>query len=140
MSTTPALVRRISEDVLVGLPGHQGEKPFYINGFAIPLPVAKRESFIVDADIFDAILMDYDATRVTKCCGDDAPGGIRTSFRRAFQAKIDEAVVLSLDEWPDEATRVTGMETFMKDHGVEQSSDLFFDGTRMIFGRPALIR
>lgn len=84
--------------------------------------------------------MGYDAMRVTKCCGDDAPGDMRTGFRRSVQAKIDEAVVLSLDEWPDEATLVTSMETFMKDPGVEQSSDLFFDGTRMMFGRPALIR
>jgi uncharacterized protein YbaA (DUF1428 family) len=106
----------------------------YIDGFVIAVPNAKRKEFIAHAKTFDAIFMEFGATRVVECWGDDVPDGKLTDFRRAVQAKDDESVVFSWIEWPDKATRDAGMEKFMKDSRMEAASDMPFDGKRMIFG------
>ena len=106
----------------------------YIDGFVIPVPAARREAFVAHASTFDAIIMEYGATRVMECWGDDVPAGQLTDFRRAVQAKDDEVVVFSWIEWPDKATRDAGMAAFMQDPRVGDASDMPFDGKRMIFG------
>jgi uncharacterized protein YbaA (DUF1428 family) len=106
----------------------------YIDGFVIAVPDAKRKQFIAHANTFDAIFMEFGATRVVECWGDDVPDGKLTDFRRAVQAKDGESVVFSWVEWPDKATRDAGMEKFMKDPRMEAASDMPFDGKRMIFG------
>lgn len=62
------------------------------------------------------------------------PDGTLTDFRRAVQAKADEAVVFAWVEWPDKATREAGMAKFMEDPRMQAAGDLPFDGKRMIFG------
>ncbi len=106
----------------------------YIDGFVIAVPDANREQFIEHARTFDAIFLEYGATRVVECWGDDVPDGKLTDFRRAVQAKQDESVVFSWVEWPDKATRDAGMAKFMKDPRMEAASACPFDGKRMIFG------
>ena len=106
----------------------------YIDGFVIAVPTAKREQFIEHANTFDAIFTEFGATRVVECWGDDVPDGKLTDFRRAVQATGDETVVFSCFEWPDKATRDSGMEKFMKDPRMEAAGDMPFDGKRMIFG------
>lgn len=106
----------------------------YVDGFVIAVPNANRESFIKHANTFDALFLEFGATRVLECWGEDVPEGKLTDFRRAVQAKQDESVVFSWVEWPDKATRDTGMEKFMKDPRMEAASDCPFDGKRMIFG------
>jgi len=106
----------------------------YIDGFVIAVPNANREQFIRHANTFDAIFVEFGATRVVECWNDDVPEGKLTDFRRAVQAKPDESVVFSLVEWPDKATRDAGMEKFMKDPRMEAAGDMPFDGKRMIFG------
>ena len=106
----------------------------YIDGFVIAVPNANREPFIKHAETFDAIFLEFGATRVVECWGEDVPEGKLTDFRRAVQAKQDESVVFSWVEWPDKATRDAGMEKFMKDPRMEAAGDCPFDGKRMIFG------
>ena len=106
----------------------------YVDGFVIAVPNANRESFIKHANTFDALFLEFGATRVLECWGEDVPEGKLTDFRRAVQAKQDESVVFSWVEWPDKATRDTGMEKFMKDPRMEAASDCSFDGKRMIVG------
>jgi uncharacterized protein YbaA (DUF1428 family) len=106
----------------------------YIDGFVIAVPNAKRETFITFATTFDAILLEFGATRVMECWGDDVPDGKLTDFRRAVQATEDESVVFSWIEWPDKATRDAGMASFMKDPRMEEAGNMPFDGKRMIFG------
>ena len=78
--------------------------------------------------------MEFGATRVVECWGDNVPEGKLSDFRRAVQAKKDESVVFSWIEWPDRATRDIGMEKFMKDPRLDAAGDVPFDGKRMIFG------
>lgn len=106
----------------------------YIDGFVIAVPVANREPFLAHARTFDAILLEFGATRVMECWGDDVPEGKLTDFRRAVQARDDEAVVFSWIEWPDKATRDAGMEKFRNDPRMDAATDMPFDGRRMIFG------
>ena len=81
------------------------------------------------------MFLEYGATRVLECWGDDVPKGKQTDFQRAVQAKDDETVVFSWIEWPDKATRDAGMEKVMKDPRMSpEKNPMPFDGMRMIFG------
>ena len=106
----------------------------YIDGFVMAVPDANRQAFIDHAGKFDAILLEYGAIRVIECWGDDVPDGKLTDFRRAVQAKEGESVVFSWVEWPDKATRDSGMEKFMQDPRMQEANDMPFDGKRMIYG------
>jgi len=107
----------------------------YIDGFVIAVPTANKQKFIAHANEGDSVFMEYGATRILECWGDDVPNGKLTDFRRAVQAKDDETVVFSWIEWPDKATRDAGMEKIMKDPRMSpEANPMPFDGKRMIFG------
>jgi len=107
----------------------------YIDGFVIAVPTANKQKFISHATDGDSVFMEYGATRVLECWGDDVPEGKQTDFRRAVQAKDDETVVFSWIEWPDKATRDAGMEKAMKDPRLmPEANPMPFDGKRLIFG------
>ena len=107
----------------------------YIDGFVLAVPTANKQKFIEHADRGDSVFMEYGATRVLECWGDQVPNGEQTDFRRAVQAKDDETVVFSWIEWPDKATRDAGMETAMKDPRLSaESNPMPFDGKRLIYG------
>lgn len=110
----------------------------YIDGFVIPIADADRQRFIDFARQFDPIFLEYGATRVVECMGDDVPPGKQTDFYRAVAARDGEAVLFSWIEWPDKATRDAGMKKVMEDPrmdpNVPGNPPVPFDGARMIFG------
>ena len=112
----------------------------YIDGFVIADPTAKKQAFIDHAKMSDSIFIEWGATRVIECWGDDVPQGKLTDFRRAVQAADDETVVFSWIEWPDKATRDIGYAKMqdpetMKDPRMDPAKNPPpFDGKRMIFG------
>jgi len=111
----------------------------YIDGFVIAVPKANKQKFIEHATKGDTVFTDLGATRVIECWGDDVPDGKVTDFRRAVQAKEDEAVVFSWIEWPDKATRDAGMarmgELMKTDPRMNpETNPMPFDGMRMIYG------
>ncbi len=107
----------------------------YIDGFVLAVPTAHKERFIHHAHQADAAILEYGATRVLECWGDDVPVGKHTDFQRAVQAKEGETVVFSWIEWPDKATRDAGMEKIMKDPRMSpEHNPMPFDGKRMIYG------
>ncbi|WP_395394591.1 DUF1428 domain-containing protein [Novosphingobium sp. BL-8A] len=111
----------------------------YVDGFVIPVPLANKDKFIAHAREFDAYFIEYGATRVWECWGDDVPHGKQTDFHRAVEAKEDEAVCFSWIEWPDKETRDRQMGLLME---LMKNDPRFdpknnpppFDGARMIFG------
>ena len=107
----------------------------YVDGFVIAVPTAGKQAFIEYARKADPVFIEYGASRVLECWGDDVPEGKLTDFRRAVQARTDETVVFSWIEWPDKATRDAGMAKVMVDPRLspEQCASIF-DGKRMIFG------
>ena len=107
----------------------------YVDGFVIAVPTANKEKFIAHAREFDPMFLEFGATRVLECWGDDVPPGKVTDFFRGVQATADEAVVFSWVEWPDKATRDEGVRKMMEDPRMDPSaSPMPFDGKRMIFG------
>ncbi len=107
----------------------------YIDGFVIAVPNANKDTFIEHAREMDAVFMEFGATRIVECWGDDVAHGKQTDFFRAVAAKEDESVVFSWIEWPDKATRDAGMEAAMKDPRFSpENCPMPFDGARMIFG------
>jgi uncharacterized protein YbaA (DUF1428 family) len=107
----------------------------YIDGFVIAVPTANRQKYIDHANKGDAVFIEYGATRVLECWGDDVPAGKQTDFMRAVQAKEDETVVFSWIEWPDKATRDAGMKKMMEDPRMDpKANPMPYDGMRMIFG------
>lgn len=104
----------------------------YIDGFVIPVSPDKRQEFIEHANQMDKIFLEYGATRIVECWGDDVPDGKVTDFKRAVQAADGEQVAFSWIEWPDKATRDAGMKKIMDD--PRSNAPMPFDGKRMIFG------
>ncbi len=109
----------------------------YIDGFVIAVPTANKQKFIDHANSADNLFIEYGATRVLECWGDDVPDGKLTDFRRAVQATEDETVVFSWIEWPDKATRDAGMAKMMSSDDPRTDpakNPMPFDGKRMIYG------
>jgi len=107
----------------------------YIDGFVIAVPTANKDKFIEHARKGDSVFLEYGATQVVECWGDDVPDGKLTDFRRAVQAKDDETVVFSWITWPDKATRDAGMAKVMKDPRLSpENNPMPFDGKRLIYG------
>lgn len=106
-----------------------------IDGFVLAVPTANRSGFVACAREFDAIFLEYGASRVLEGWGDEIPDGKLTDFRRAVQAGTDETVVFSWIEWPDKASRDAGMAKVMPDPRMGAANcSAIFDTRRMIFG------
>lgn len=107
----------------------------YVDGFLAAVPTANKDRFIAHARTGDSIFIEHGALRVVECWGDDVPHGTQTDFFRAVQAGEDETVVFSWIEWPDKATRDTGMQKMMDDPRMDPASNpMPFDGKRLVYG------
>ena len=107
----------------------------YVDGFVMAVPTANKQAFIDFAKRFDPIFLEFGATRVTECWGDDVPHGKQTDFYRAVEAKDNEVTCFAWIEWPDKATRDAGMKKMMEDPRMDpKDNPMPFDGKRMIFG------
>ena len=110
----------------------------YVDGFVIAVPTVNKQALIDHAGLFDPIFLEYGATRVLECWGDDVPHGKQTDFYRAVAAREDETVVFSWVEWPSKAVRDEAMTKMMQDPRMDPASPMHqtmpFDGARMIFG------
>jgi uncharacterized protein YbaA (DUF1428 family) len=105
----------------------------YVDGYVIPVPLAKREAYFTQAKVAAGIFKEFGALRIVECWGDDVPPGKLTSFPMAVKCEPDEVVVFSWIEWPSKSARDEGMKKFMADKRLE-SSEMPFDGKRVIFG------
>ena len=105
----------------------------YIDGYVLAVPAAKREAYLKQAELGALIFRECGALRIVECWGDDVPKGKLTSFPMAVKCEPDEVVVFSWVEWPSKAVHDEGMKKFMADTRLE-SSEMPFDGKRMIFG------
>jgi len=109
------------------------EKPGYIDGCLIPVPVANLDAYREMADKHAAVLKEYGANRIVDAWGDDVPDGKVTDYKGAVQAKNDERVVYSWVEWPSKQARDQGWEKAMADPRIKDMK-MPFDGQRVIYG------
>jgi uncharacterized protein YbaA (DUF1428 family) len=105
----------------------------YVDGYIIPVPLAKREAYITQAKFAASIFKEFGALRIVECWGDDVPPGKLTSFPLAVQCEPGEVVVFSWIEWPSKLVRDEGMKKFMADTRLA-SMEMPFDGKRLILG------
>jgi len=106
----------------------------YVDGWVVPVPTAKRDSYRELAARNAGYFREYGATRLVEAFGDDVPKGEVTDFYRAVKADDGESVVFSLIEWPDKATRDSAWEKIMKDERMQPQGEMPFDGKRMFWG------
>ena len=108
---------------------------FYVDGYLIPVPTAKREVYRQLAESMAALFKEHGALTVVECWGDDVPEGKLTSFSMAVKRADDETVVFSWITWPSRGARDAGMKKVMADPRMQPgSAPMPFDGKRMIFG------
>ena len=108
----------------------------YIDGFVIAVPTANKQKFIEHANTGDSVFIEYGATRVVECWGDDVPDGKLTDFRRAVKAQADEKVVFSFMEWPSREVCDAAAEKMKNDDCMKPPEGMVmpFDPERMIYG------
>ena len=106
----------------------------YIQGFVIPVPIAKKEEYRELAAKAAPIFTDYGATRIVETWGVDLPDGKVTDFRMSVQATADENVVFSWIVWPDKETCDAAQDKIMKDERMTPDGPMPFDGKRMVYG------
>lgn len=111
----------------------------YIDGFVIPVPTGKKEAYRDVAAKAAPLFLEYGATRIVECWGDDVPDGKVTDFKRAVNAEAGENVVFSWIVWPSKEVRDAGSLKMRDDPRMKMMGDMPFDGKRMIFGGFALL-
>jgi uncharacterized protein YbaA (DUF1428 family) len=105
----------------------------YIDGFVIPVPAGKKETYREHAAKAWPMFRDYGATRMVECWGDDVPEGKVTDFRRAVKVQDDENVVFGWIVWPSKAVRDEASKKMSADPRMKMN-DMPFDGKRLIYG------
>ncbi|RJG55764.1 DUF1428 domain-containing protein [Sphingobium terrigena] len=113
----------------------------YMDGFVIPVPKGNKQAYIDIAAKMAPIFIEYGATRVVECWGDDIKPGKVNDFRTAVIAEEAEEVVFSWIEWPDKETRDAGSAKMMADERMkpEEGQDMPFSGARLIYGGFAVL-
>lgn len=107
----------------------------YIDGFVAAVPTANQQKYLDHANKGDSIFIEFGATRVVECWGDDVPPGEVTSFPMAVKCKEDETVVFSWILWPSKEARNVGMKKSMEDPRLRpENNPMPYDGKRLIYG------
>ena len=107
----------------------------YIEGFITAVPIANKDAYLDHATGFAPLIREFGATRMVESWSDDIPEGKVTDFRKAVQARDDEAVVFSWFEYPDRAARDAANARMMSDPRMKDlGAAMPFDGKRLIYG------
>lgn len=106
----------------------------YVNGFLIPVPKNKKEEYRALAEKTASFFKEHGATEIFENWEVNVPDGKVTDFRKAVQARADEAIVFSWILWPDRAAADAAEKKMMDDPRMKDLGPMPFDGKRMIWG------
>ena len=107
----------------------------HIDTAVLPVNRDRKDDYIALARLMGEKFRAAGALSVTEYWADDLPAGEVTSYPRAVQAEADEAVVLAINVWPDEATRDAAMASVTQDPELgPKFADAPMDMRRMFFG------
>lgn len=110
----------------------------YIDGFVVPVKTSRRQEYTEMASRMSKRYLEWGATTVFECWGDDVPEGKVTDFRRAVAAEPDETIVFSYVVWPSKEARDAGNQQMMEDPEMKawmaNEKDPPFSTERMIYG------
>jgi len=109
----------------------------YIDGFIVPVPKTKLQSYRRLAQKAGKIWREYGALDYRECVADDVKVGKLTSFPRSVKLKPNETVIFSWITYKSRAHRDRVNAKVMKDPRLASAMDpkaMPFDGKRMIYG------
>ena len=106
----------------------------YTDGFIVPVPEAKRDSYQQLASKMAKVFRQHGASRVVESIADDVNRGKVTDFYRAVKAEEGEGVVFSFIEWPDKSVRDQAWKAIMADESLKPQGEMPFAGQRMFWG------
>jgi uncharacterized protein YbaA (DUF1428 family) len=121
----------------------------YIDCYLTPVPRANKAAYEKLAEISAEVVKEYGALRVTECWLDETGPDASTyhgenarrsadqysSFSHAANSQEGETVAMSWIEWPDKATRDSGMAKVTSDPRMQFDGIApVFDGMRLIAG------
>jgi uncharacterized protein YbaA (DUF1428 family) len=106
----------------------------YIQGFLVAVPKSNKQAYLQSAQSAAPIFQEYGATRMMETWSESIADGEVTDFKRAVQAKEDEAIVFSWIEWPDKQTYDAATKRMETDPRWSELPEMPFDAKRMIWG------
>ena len=105
----------------------------YVCGLVIPVPEDRMDAYRAWAESGAAFFREYGCLEIVECWEDFVPDGKTTDFNRAVDAQKGETVVFGWVEWPDKATRDTGMGALMESAEMRDNPPPW-NGPTAIFG------
>jgi len=109
----------------------------YVDGFVLPVPVARLADYRKLARKAGKIWLEYGALAYTECVADDVKPGKLTSFPQSVKLKPDETVIFAWIVYPSRKVRDTINAKVMSDPRLASMADPKnhpFDGKRMFWG------
>lgn len=108
----------------------------YVDGFVLPVPVARLDDYRKLARKAGKIWLEYGALQYMECVADDVQPGKLTSFPQAVKLKPDETVVFSWIVYKSRAHRDKVNRQVMADPRIASMDpkSMPFDGKRMFWG------
>jgi uncharacterized protein YbaA (DUF1428 family) len=109
----------------------------YIDGYIVPVKTNRKQEYVDAATHMAKRFLEWGATRVAECWGDDVADGKVTDMKRAVAAEKDETVVYSWCEWPSKEVRDAAMKKMQEDPemtAMMKKPDQPMNMQRMIFG------
>lgn len=109
----------------------------YVDGFVVPVPKRKVETYRKMAAKAGKIWMEYGALQYMECVADDVKKGKVTSFPQSVKAKPNETVFFSFIIYKSRAHRDRVNAKVMKDERLHTMCDPKnppFDMKRMFWG------
>jgi uncharacterized protein YbaA (DUF1428 family) len=109
----------------------------YVDGFVVPVPLAKLDAYRRMAEAAGKVWKEYGALEYWEAVADDVKPGKVTSFPQSVQLKDDETVVFSWIVYESREQRDTVNAKVMEDPRMKDMMDpktLPFDGMRMFWG------
>lgn len=107
----------------------------YIDGFVLPVPKSKLETYKEMARRAEQVFREHGAIGYVESIGDDVPFGELTSFPRAVQAEDGDVVILSWAIYPSRAVRDAANKKIMNDPRLQDMmANPAFNPKKMIFG------
>lgn len=109
----------------------------YVDGFVVPVPVAKLADYRKLARKAGKIWIEHGALAYTECVADDVKPGKLTSFPQSVKLKADETVIFAWIVYPSRKARDAINAKVMSDPRLASMSDpaqVPFDGKRMFWG------
>jgi len=107
----------------------------YIDGFVVPVPKSKLETYKQFAIEASSVWREYGALEYREWVADDVKPGKLTSFPQSVDLKEDEVVVFSWIVYKSRAHRDEVNKKVMDDPRMKKDPSSWpFDGKRMIYG------